>query len=457
MIAAILTGFVPVFFCPQLLWSQDLLEPDQSSSTVIPQDRSKEISVGSDAIDDSLIKKRLRDLYQHTPALTDVQIEVNAGVVRLTGRVHSKESHQEALELANRVEGVVSVTDAMVLDRDIWNRLSVVQEKLFKQVNDFVAFTPFLIIAGAIFIGFWFLASFLTKWDSLYKKIAPNIFLQSLLRQTVRTVILFIGFIIVLEVLDATALLGTIVGVAGILGLAVGFALRDTVENYIASILLSIRQPFRPHDHIVLENYEGLVMKLTSRETILMTLDGNHVRIPNAIVYKGIILNYSRNPKRRFSFEVGIDTSVSIEDARQLAIDTLQKTSGVIQDPPVRCHVEKLGDSNVILTMFAWTTQDQFDFLKVKSEAIRNVKEAFDSANYEMPEPIYRLKVQGLTGVDIPAVLEEEAPKLEGSAPPSSQPRKNSDVSRDTHILEQISREKETQEDKDVDLLDPGS
>jgi small-conductance mechanosensitive channel len=80
-----------------------------------------------------------------------------------------------------------------------------------------------------------------------------------------------------LEILDATALLGTIVGVAGVMGLAIGFALRDTVENYIASILLSIRQPFRPLDQIVLENYEGLVMKLTSRETILMTLDGNHV------------------------------------------------------------------------------------------------------------------------------------------------------------------------------------
>ena len=257
-----------------------------------------------------------------------------------------------------------------------------------------------------------------------------------------------------LEILDATALLGTIVGVAGVMGLAVGFALRDTVENYISSILLSLRQPFRPHDHIVLENYEGLVMKLTSRATILMTLDGNHVRIPNATVYKGIILNYSRNPKRRFTFEVGIDTAVNIEAARQLAIKTMQQASGVIVDPPVRCLVEKLGDSNVVLKMLAWTTQDKYDFGKVKSETIRDVKEAFDLANYEMPEPIYRLKVQGLSQSDDLASRETVQPNETISQPPITSTKPNSDVARDTYIVEQISEEKENQTDEEVDLLE---
>ena len=431
------------------VWSQepvDKLEaPTDSRATNIPQ----EIAVGADKVEDRLIKQRLADVFKNLPALAGVVINVNAGVVRLTGQTYTKEAHEQALELAGRVDGVVSVTDEITQKREVRERLTVVQEKMVDQLNNFISYLPLLIIGLTVFLVFWFLASFMTKWDNLYEKITPHAFLQSLAKQIVKGTVIFIGFVVMLEILDATALLGTLVGVAGVMGLAIGFALRDTVENYIASILLSIRQPFRPLDQIVLENYEGLVMKLTSRETILMTLDGNHVRIPNATVYKGIILNYSRNPKRRFSFEVGIDTAVDIQSALKLALTTLEHTPGVIADPPVRCSVEKLGDSNVVLKMFAWTTQDQYDFGKVRSEAIRAVKEAFDLANYEMPEPIYRLKMQGTPPVDAQAVVEQTDHKRDAPAPAvlvSSQ----ADVTKDNHIVEQISHDRAENQEKDL-------
>ncbi|HNP27728.1 MAG TPA: mechanosensitive ion channel family protein [Nitrospirales bacterium] len=413
----------------------------------------QEIAVGNDKVDDRLIEQRLEDVFRNLPELANVDIKVNAGVVRLSGQTPSKEAHEQALELTRRVEGVVSVTDELTRKREVRERLTAVQEKMVNHLNAFVSYLPLLIIALTVFFVFWLLASFITRWDRLYEKITPHAFLQSLVKQIVSGAVIFIGFIVMLEILDATALLGTIVGVAGVMGLALGFALRDTVENYIASILLSIRQPFRPLDHIVLENYEGLVMKLTSRETILMTLDGNHVRIPNATVYKGITLNYSRNPKRRFTFEVGIDTAVDIAAARQLAIETLNQTPGVISDPPVRCAVEKLGDSNVILKMFAWTTQDKYDFQKVSSEAIRAVKEAFDLANYEMPEPIYRLKIQGSSLNEDSTVLEQLRRKEAPQTPATVQSRSSADVSKDNHIVEQISKDRVGQQE--INLLNP--
>jgi small conductance mechanosensitive channel len=414
-----------------------------------PSTFSQEIAVGADRVEDRLIKQRLADVFKNLPALANVDIKVNAGVVRLTGQTPSKEAHELALALAGRVEGVVSVTDEITQKREVRERLTVVQEKMVDQLNNFISYLPLLIIGFTVFLAFWFLASFMTKWNYLYEKITPHTFLQSLVKQIVKGSVIFIGFVVMLEILDATALLGTIAGVAGIMGLAIGFALRDTVENYIASILLSIRQPFRPLDQIVLENYEGLVMKLTSRETILMTLDGNHVRIPNATVYKGIILNYSRNPKRRFSFEVGIDTAVNIEAALQLAKKTLEHTCGVIADPPVRCAVEKLGDSNVVLKMFAWTTQDQYDFGKVRSEAIRAVKEAFDLANYEMPEPIYRLNLQGYSPPDDQAVF-DRTDHTKAPPAPAVQLSSHADVTKDNHIVEQISKDRAENQEKDL-------
>src|SRR3546814_11391197 len=71
--------------------------------------------------------------------------------------------------------------------------------------------------------------------------------------------------------------------------------------------MLSRRQPFRANDHVVIEGHEGRVVRLTSRATILMTLEGNHLRIPNSTVFKAVILNYTRNPERRFDFELGIE------------------------------------------------------------------------------------------------------------------------------------------------------
>jgi small-conductance mechanosensitive channel len=183
-----------------------------------------------------------------------------------------------------------------------------------------------------------------------------------------------------------------------VIGLAVGFALRDTVENYIASLLLSLRQPFARDDLVTIDGCEGRVVRLTARATILMTPDGNHTRIPNARVYKAVIVNYTRNPKRRFQFDVGVDTEQNLAAAQELAAATLAQMDGVLADPPPSCTVEQLGESNVVLRVFGWVDQTQAEYVKVRSEAIRLVKGAFDRAGVVMPEPIYNVRVGQLPG-----------------------------------------------------------
>jgi small-conductance mechanosensitive channel len=92
------------------------------------------------------------------------------------------------------------------------------------------------------------------------------------------------GLVVALDILNATELLGAVLGAAGVAGLALGFAVRDTIENFIASILLSLRQPFGPRDFVDIDGVQGSVARLTSRATILVSPDGNQIRIPNAAV-----------------------------------------------------------------------------------------------------------------------------------------------------------------------------
>lgn len=128
----------------------------------------------------------------------------------------------------------------------------------------------------------------------MWERLTPNPFVAELLAQTVKVIFIVFGLILALSLIGAETILGTLLGGAGVIGIAVGFAVKDTIENYIASLMLSIRQPFRARDHIVINQQEGIVVRLTSRATILMTLDGNQLRIPNAEVFKGTILNYTK-------------------------------------------------------------------------------------------------------------------------------------------------------------------
>ena len=311
----------------------------------------------------------------------------------------SRAAHDQALALARRVESVVDVQDRIVESRDVPDRISATVDRLRAQAADLIGLLPLLVVAVLVLALFWWLARLISGSRLVDRVFSGNPFMHDLVRQVVRLVIIGMGLVLALQILDAAVVLTTLLGAAGVIGLALGFALRDTVENYIASLLLSLRQPFASNDYVDIEGCEGRVLRLTPRATILMTLDGNHTRIPNAKVYKAIIVNYTRNPKRRFMFEVGVDTEQNLADAQELAARTMANMDGVLDEPAAYCTVETLGDSNVVLRVFGWVDQNSAEFLRVRSEAIRLVKLAFDEAGIVMPEPIYNLRLRPLPAV----------------------------------------------------------
>ena len=221
------------------------------------------------------------------------------------------------------------------------------------------------------------------------------------------------GLVVALDILGATALLSTILGAAGIVGLAIGFAVRDTVENFIASIMLSVRQPFRPNDAVEINGDEGKVIRLTSRATILLSYDGNHIRIPNATVFKSRIVNYSRNPERRFKYQIGVAYGTDYAMALQLAQDTLESLPFVLKSPAANVWISELGGSDVALQLTAWIDQRETSLAGARSEAIRATLAAFTAAAIQMPEPTYRIvsETQGPARTD--PTPEPQAPVAE--------------------------------------------
>lgn len=434
--------------------AQDSALPSAGQALPEKQQGQEDLApIATDPQPDEAIARRLREVLANLEGLEEVRVEVDAGVVRLSGEALSSESRQQAEDLAKRVEGVVTVENAITEERSVERRLKPAIDKLRDRIFGLITYLPILGIASVIMLFFWFAAKLIGAWTALFEKLSRNEFLRELLRQAVRGLVLVIGLLVTLDFLGATAVVGTVLGAAGIVGLAVGFAFRDTIENYVASILLSLRQPFAPNDHVVIEGHEGRIVRLTSRATILLSFNGNHIRIPNAKVFQGIIVNFTRNPERRFEFLVAIDSGTSLSLAQTVAVTALERTRGVLSEPAPQCLVDKLGDWNVLLRIGGWVDQRGNDFLKVRSEAIRHLKKAFEDANIGMPEPIYRLHLRRAekTVSRAPEIAIGEAKGTKGASMPAAELRKAQvDLSPDTHLDEVVHAERSAVKEKDL-------
>ena len=134
------------------------------------------------------------------------------------------------------------------------------------------------------------------------------------------------------------------------------------------------------------------MIRLTSRATVLMTLEGNHLRIPNSTVFKANILNFTRNPQRRFDFTLGVDPDDDAAAAAELGRETLAGLAFVLTEPPPEARIVEVGDSNVLIRFLGWIDQRETDWFKAQSAAIPAVKNALEGAGFGLPEPIYRLR-----------------------------------------------------------------
>jgi small conductance mechanosensitive channel len=394
--------------------------------------------------DDADIAGRIRSIFTEVAGLSAVKVEVSAGVVTLEGAVASGADADRAGAIAERVAGVVTVQNNLERSLGVQSNVAPALGKFQKDLKGLIDALPLLAVAMGIGLAIALLGHWLAGRRFIWVWITPNGFLAELVASLVRAVFFIVGAVVALQILGATALLGAVLGGAGVIGIAIGFAVRDTVDNYVSSLMLSLRQPFRANDHIVVEGQEGRVVRLTSRATVLMTLDGNHLRIPNAIVFKSVILNYTRNPERRFEFELGVDGEDDPLAAIKVGLAAMSGLDFVLDNPGPSAVIQNVGDSNIVLRFYGWVDQEHTDFLKGRSQAIAATKTALETADFSLPEPIYRLRFDSQPPGG-------EAP-VRKPAPARPAPAESHDTA-PTPYVERRVREERTDED-DGDLLD---
>lgn len=438
LFAALAVPAVAILPSPEPTPTQDAAEPA--------------IEAESEAGSDERIAERIRGIFSELPRLAGLSVDVHEGVVTLSGTVAEAEDRARAEAIAARVAGVVTVENGIERDTSVRGGIAGIQD-VSRQFTGFLAMLPLLGAALLVALVIGAAGYLIAGFGALWNRLAPNPFLAELIASAIRFVFVLGGVVVALNMLGAGALMGAVLGGAGVAGIALGFAMRDAIENYVASLSLSLRQPFRANDHVVIDSHEGRVIRLTSRATILMTLDGNHLRIPNSAVFKAVILNYTRNPQRRFEFQLGIDADDDPTAARNLGVDVLQGLDFVLAEPEPHAVVEEVGDSNIVIRFFGWVDQSKTDFAKARSQAIPAVKAALEEAGFALPEPIYRLRFDSPP----PRMAEAErapAPEKSRRKPPASVAPDEGDVAPEEAVAKMVEEERSVTTGE-RDLLDP--
>lgn len=200
---------------------------------------------------------------------------------------------------------------------------------------------------------------------------------------------LLYGLLITLIVLVALEQLGvettSFVAIVGAAGLAVGFALKDSLGNFASGVMLLINKPFSVGHYIEAGGTAGTVLEIKLFATKLKTPDNKVIYVPNASVVGGNITNFSAEDTRRVDMQFGIGYNDDIDKAKQIILKLLNNDYRVLKDPKPQVVVGSLGDSSVNIVVRPWV--NKADYWGFFFDMTETVKKEFDNAGVSIPFP----------------------------------------------------------------------
>lgn len=333
------------------------------------------------------IAARLERILTATKWFTNPSVDVEEGVVFLDGEANRESSKDWATKLAGSTQDVVAVVNRMtVVERSVWD-FSPAWEQLRVMGRAAVQSLPAIVISLTVLTLTFFATIFATRTARrLGARRFHNAMISEVIARAAAVPVIILGLYLAMRVSGLTQIAATVLGGTGLIGIVIGIAFRDIAENFLASILISMQRPFQAGDLVTIADHQGFVQKVSTRGTIIVTLDGNHVQIPNATVYKSVIRNHSANPNGRLDFIIRIGYDDSMERAQEIVLKVLREHPAVLADPEPLILVEELTPTGINLHAYFWINGRDFSGLKVRSATLRQIVAALNEAGITMPD-----------------------------------------------------------------------
>jgi small conductance mechanosensitive channel len=205
--------------------------------------------------------------------------------------------------------------------------------------------------------------------------------LAPILKTTISYAVVIVCAIIILDVFGINTT--SLIAMLGAAGVAVGLAIKDTLSNIAAGIVLLIQNPCRKGDFIEFGAISGTVCEINLFSTVLETVDGVYISSPNSAIWGTPLKNYTRNGRRRMDLIVGIAYEDSIAAAFKVMEEIIAEEKRFLPDPAPQIMVQSLGASSVNIMLRAWA--DGSDYWDLYWDKIRSLKEKIEAAGLHIP------------------------------------------------------------------------
>ena len=244
-------------------------------------------------------------------------------------------------------------------------------------------FGNFVIALALFVIGRWICKRIVLLLDRLMRIRQVDETLRDFINTILSVALTFVVALAALEQLGINTT--SFLALLGAAGLAIGLALKDSLSNFAAGVLLMVQRPFKANDYIEAAGIEGTVESVSVFSTLLRTPDNKSITVPNNQIYSGTITNYSARARRRVDLIIGIGYSDNIRHARNVIMPLFNQDDRILAEPEPRIVVGELGENSINLFIRPWVkTEDYWD---VKFDLLEKIKVTFDQQGITIPFP----------------------------------------------------------------------
>jgi small conductance mechanosensitive channel len=179
-----------------------------------------------------------------------------------------------------------------------------------------------------------------------------------------------LNVLIALSILLPSFHAADLIQVLGIGSVAIGFAFRDILQNFLAGILILIAEPFRVGEEIAIEGYEGVVEEIQTRATLIRTWNGFLVVIPNSVIYTEKLTVFNAYKKRRTTIDISVASPADLDRAREAITSAISTVEGVLPDPKPGAVAQGITLSGITVNARWWTDSTKGDYIEVADRVI---------------------------------------------------------------------------------------
>jgi len=208
------------------------------------------------------------------------------------------------------------------------------------------------------------------------------------IRKITSVLIVFVGITVAFGFAGFGDFLQSLATIAAAATLAIGLALQDVIANFVAGLFIYTDRPFRIGDWIEWDGNSGIVEDISFRVSRVRTFDNELLTVPNSQLTDGVIKNPVAKETLRLQFTFGISYDDDVDRATEIIVDEAERHPEILSDPEPSVRLTELADSYVGLRSRIWIDNpSRADFVKIRSEYVRSVKQRFDEAGIEIPFP----------------------------------------------------------------------